>query len=1013
MTEKCSGPSCQPDRLSKTMMSEQSDEEQQYTCRFCEKVLYSPRSLQIHEDRHRETLKFSCIYCDKTFPTQTTLARHERTHTGEEEYPCAECDAGFSDKTALVNHTVKMHTVQIEQCDLTQSITVDRKSYISNMESIKSSQNKQSTPPPQIRSFPISSKSENYVSTTTKSEGSKEARFQCGYCDKSFATPSKVKRHILTHTGEKPFVCQFCQRGFSQKVHMMEHISKHHADESLKAQQDAAANAAAQAAVAQAQAPAPLIKNLTQQKVSGGGVYSSQALSQALSQGSTLVRLPTNQTFTATQVSMADSTAVQITPIPENSYIVAEFSLKPENSQQMSLSDQEQYEEEAEGSEQEESTEIMATLPLAQGNFHSGIRSPFSQSPSFEGSQGNERPFVCPHCSADFIRQSNLSVHMMKVHGETVEVRTHQCSYCDKKFKYPNKRRLHEMTHTGEKPNVCQFCTMGFFKKSRLRVHLTKHHGIPEEEVNNPNSSYLASPADQAATTPPSPQQQQVTSQQVILQKAMIQQIQQQTNGDDAEEGEHFCQYCQKPFSSQEELLVHERQEAMEFEQLHEMFEDTEFTGVGLGSQTDIIQNALLTAGIENGLGSPSVTDSDSVVTISEADIDSFSIGFIPDATWSTHEVVSSNLPPISSTSSDPFYPSAQPLDLNAKPNGDQSQTIESTSQDLSNISGTIYTTSETFQNIKTEVPNNLSSNEMWETTVAISSLPTNIVTSLAGAIKAEDIAASSGNTPLNGIYTETFTLNGGQQVDANGITTSIINLAPNQAAQIINGNELDFSKLSGVTTHTNFSLSGTQTFLDSEGLTATFQAGSTNKLQPIQWQDDPSLPVGWKTRQHYREGQANKVDTYYMSPDGTQFRSKWKVVEFMEAAGSYLSEEIEWVRSSITTPRPETIILLPKERCDKLKREWKDDDPTVPPGWKVAWTTTSDNRSKIAFMSPDKKIFHSRKAALQHMMAAGTYDPQDIVKMTKGLNVLLNVGDEWKEGRPYSFSSPSLLLAQ
>ena len=137
-----------------------------------------------------------------------------------------------------------------------------------------------------------------------------------------------------------------------------------------------------------------------------------------------------------------------------------------------------------------------------------------------------------------------------------------------------------------------------------------------------------------------------------------------------------------------------------------------------------------------------------------------------------------------------------------------------------------------------------------------------------------------------------------------------------------------------------------------------------------------------------------------------------------MEAAGSYLQEEIEWVRASITTPRPEAIILLPKERTDKLKREWKDDDPTVPPGWKVAWTTTSDNRSKIAFMSPDKKIFHSRKAALQHMMAAGTYDPEDIVKMTKGLNVLLNVGDEWKEGKlPLSplvdSISPETLLAR
>ncbi len=84
------------------------------------------------------------------------------------------------------------------------------------------------------------SKGEKYVSTSTRTshgEGSKEVRFQCGYCDKSFAKPSLVKKHIFTHTGEKLFVCQFCQRGFSQKAHMMEHISKEHADATLKAQQ--------------------------------------------------------------------------------------------------------------------------------------------------------------------------------------------------------------------------------------------------------------------------------------------------------------------------------------------------------------------------------------------------------------------------------------------------------------------------------------------------------------------------------------------------------------------------------------------------------------------------------------------------------------------------------------------------------------------------------------------------------------------------------------------------------
>ena len=931
--------------------------EEQFLCRYCDKPLYSARSLQIHEDRHTENLKFLCNYCDKTFPSLNSLTRHEQTHSGGKDYLCPFCEFGFEEKDSLVNHITKMHSIQLTSSDL--QTTEDRKPFLSNMETVKSSQIKPVITQ-QIRNFPVtSSKSENYVSTTTRSEGSKEARFQCGYCDKSFATPSKVKRHILTHTGEKPFVCQFCQRGFSQKVHMMEHISKHHADESLKAQQEAAAAAAAAAAVAQAAAPAPLIKTLPSNKT----LYATQTIStsplMSSSSQSTLRLQSSQQTLTTAQV-VADTTAVQI-PIPGNSYIVAEFSLQ-HDSDCMSPDDDEV--------DTTDSHDEITAIPMSQHNLEFGSLSKEDGSPflatSYQTvSQSNERPFVCPHCSADFIRQSNLSVHMMKVHGETVEVRTHQCAYCDKKFKYPNKKRLHEMTHTGEKPNVCQFCTMGFFKKSRLRAHLTKVHGIPEEDVNSPGSSFLQNPT---STT------------QTIIQKTVT-----INNGS----GDHFCQYCQKPFSNRADLLLHERQEAMEFEQLHEMFEDGEFTGLEVGNgQTDIIQNALLTAGIENGLGSPSVTDSDSVVTISEADIDSFSIGFIPDGNWTSE--VSTNMPS-SNNPGDSFCSSLQPLDLNLSHSGDQAHSIQTSSvSDLQAISGTIYTTSDSFQNIKTEATSLGEINQMWETTVALSGVPTSLKSEpLLSSANGEIFTTSSSG--LNGLYTETFT------IPSSGLTQEALNASiisiTGGSAQIINGADIDFSKL----TAGSFTVS-TQQLLDQDTLTAY---SSSTLVKSIQWVEDPSLPAGWKTRQHYREGQLSKVDTYYMAPDGSQFRSKWKVVEYMEASGAYCQEDIDWVKNSITTPKPDSSsVAVIKERSDKLKREWKEDDPTVPAGWKVAWTTTSDNRAKIAFMSPDKKIFHSRKSALQHMLAAGTYEQQDIEKMTKGLNVLLNVGDEWKEGK-------------
>lgn len=674
----------------------------------------------------------------------------------------------------------------------------------------------------------------------------------------------------------------------------------------------------------------------------------------------------------------------------------------------------------------------MATIPY---NHHSPLGSPspvgyLSQklrSPASPYSNHNtgfqtvaapgERPYVCPHCSADFIRQSNLSVHMMKVHGEAIEIKTHQCSYCDKKFKYPNKRRLHEMTHTGEKPNVCQFCSMGFFKKSRLRVHLTKHHGISEAEVNNPNSTLFAPP--QTAQTTQVQQSYYLSSRLPVEETDLT--------------GDLFCQYCHKPFSTKAELLTHEQAEAMEFEQLHQIFEGNEFTGLGGDpSQNDIIQNALLTAGIENGLTSPSVTDSDSVVTISEADINSFSIGFIPDSSWTSQD--GQTLSQTSTPSTDPFYPTSLPSDLTQTTeqsqvnqpttNAEVQQTLTTSFVD---ITEPIKVENNPYPNMTGEI------NQLWETTEAQSSVSQNIISTTLNSIQTEPLLTStqtenfvSTSVGFNGIYTEsTYTMSNDVTLPADAMYTPVI--TQNQGiAALSTTTDVDFRSFSKLPTssanYASIPTHGQQNYIDLDGLsTTTLVAATTNGIAQNRitttttgrtteaWIDDPTLPAGWKTRQHFREqsplSSGNKIDTYYMSPEGRQFRSKWRIVEFMEASGTYCKEEIEWVKGAIQTPRPAEPLRgtvqqqPPKERSDKLKRNWKEDDPTVPKGWKIAWTTTSDNRSKIAFMSPDKRIFHSRKAAIQHMMQAGTYDPDDIVKMTSGLNVLLNVGKEWLTG--------------
>lgn len=50
-----------------------------------------------------------------------------------------------------------------------------------------------------------------------------QRRHECRHCAKRFPTPSKLARHELIHTGEKPFSCTLCHKGFTQLSHLKNH----------------------------------------------------------------------------------------------------------------------------------------------------------------------------------------------------------------------------------------------------------------------------------------------------------------------------------------------------------------------------------------------------------------------------------------------------------------------------------------------------------------------------------------------------------------------------------------------------------------------------------------------------------------------------------------------------------------------------------------------------------------------------------------------------------------------
>ena len=46
----------------------------------------------------------------------------------------------------------------------------------------------------------------------------------CIFCGKTFRKFADCARHLVTHTGERPYTCEFCQKSFKQKSHAKSHI---------------------------------------------------------------------------------------------------------------------------------------------------------------------------------------------------------------------------------------------------------------------------------------------------------------------------------------------------------------------------------------------------------------------------------------------------------------------------------------------------------------------------------------------------------------------------------------------------------------------------------------------------------------------------------------------------------------------------------------------------------------------------------------------------------------------
>lgn len=130
----------------------------------------------------------------------------------------------------------------------------------------------------------------------------------------------------------------------------------------------------------------------------------------------------------------------------------------------------------------------------------------------------HKRPFRCEYCDHTFGRLSHLRKHVKKVCGpnknqkqantitqckyceeifpnkidlrkhtatcekkeskpkDPSQVTLHVCNICNKDFASPYNVRRHQITHSDERPYICEFCRKCFKEKSSLTKHMKRVH---------------------------------------------------------------------------------------------------------------------------------------------------------------------------------------------------------------------------------------------------------------------------------------------------------------------------------------------------------------------------------------------------------------------------------------------------------------------------------------------------------------------------------------------------------
>lgn len=451
------------------------DPTKRHACSVCQRRFRLARDLELHSRIHSGLKPNTCSFCGKNFTTISQLRSHHRTHTQELTYECSVCGEKFVWLNSLKRH-MRLHPDANDDSASAYSCSVCSESFdfqseldshhilVHGTENLSTSgvQKIEARGRRRHRTARWSGNTRSSCEVCGKSVAdmrkhmlthSGEKRHQCILCGSCFSIPGTLTVHMRMHTGERPFGCEDCGKRFTTRSHLTVHKRKHTREEpyqcALCGEKFVWLNSMKRHVL--------LHDELDSQQ------YGYAVDQHLLDAADTLTHVVENS------APFLESTALEGSALETVEWPGSQDPSAPCKFCGKTFADMRKH---------------LETHAVRRSHECSECRRCYTTPDSLRTHMKihtGEKKFVCAECGSRFRHMSHLRVHM-RIHSEELR---YECSICGDKFLWQNSLKRHLWKHDGggsggvqrERKHPCTICGKSFFTAYLLRIHVQSHSG--------------------------------------------------------------------------------------------------------------------------------------------------------------------------------------------------------------------------------------------------------------------------------------------------------------------------------------------------------------------------------------------------------------------------------------------------------------------------------------------------------------------------------------------------------